>query len=363
MRARAVLVARRSLCTGPPTSSSTPTTPPSPLEGVKVVDLTRVLAGPFCTMLLSDLGAEVVKVERPGGGDDTRGWGPPFLQGPGDRESAYFLSVNRNKRSITVNMKSERGRQVVEGLATQADILVENYLPGKLDGLGLGYQHLSSINPRLIYTSITGFGSTGPHSGRGGYDVVAASMGGLLHVTGEPQGPPAKVGVAMTDLATALYAHGAIMAALLQRSKTGEGQWIQCNLLATQVSCMTHLASNWLNCGVESSRWGSAHVSIVPYQTFPTSSGHLTIGCGNSSQFTELCARLGEAGLAADPRFTTNEGRVAAREEVVARIAAVLQTRSNAEWCQAFQGVSFPYGPVNKMSEVFEDPQVVHLPP
>jgi len=323
--------------------------------------MTRVLAGPFATMILSDLGAEVIKVERPGGGDDTRAWGPPFLEGKEGRESAYFLSVNRNKQSICVDMKSKKGNQILQQLAGKADILVENYVPGKLASLGLGYEKLSSLNSGLIYCSITGFGESGPDSQRGGYDVVAASMGGLLHVTGDPAGPPTKVGVAMTDLATALYAHGAILAALLQRRETGKGQWIQCNLLATQVSCMTHLASNWLNCSVESSRWGSAHMSIVPYQTFPTSDGFLTIGCGNNNQFAELCSRMGEADLSREEKYSSNERRVENRLELVGKLSKVLGSKTNSQWCEAFKGVSFPYGPVNKMSEVFEEPQVQHL--
>ena len=211
----------------------------SPLAGVRILDMTRVLAGPFASMVLSDLGAEVIKVERPGAGDDTRSWGPPFIQGE-TRESAYFLSVNRNKASLCIDMKTTQGQAVLQDLATKCDVMMENYVPGKLDTMGLGYNQIKQINPSIIYCSITGFGSDGPYSSRGGYDVIAASMGGLMHVTGDPTGPPAKVGVAMTDLMTALYAHGAILAALLQREKTGEGQKIECNLLSTQVSAITH---------------------------------------------------------------------------------------------------------------------------
>ena len=261
------------------------TNPPavSPLEGVKILDLTRVLAGPFATMILSDLGAEVVKVERPGRGDDTRSWGPPFIQGETreSRESLYFLSVNRNKKSVCVDLKQPAGQRIIRELAGQSDVMLENFVPGKLDSLGLGYDQLSQTNPGLVYCSISGFGPSGPHSGRGGYDVIAASMGGLMAVTGEAEGGPAKVGVAMTDLMTALYAHGAVLAALLQRGRTGRGQKIDCNLLSSQVSAMSHLAANWLNAGLISGRWGTAHASIVPYQTFQSSDGHFTIGCGN----------------------------------------------------------------------------------
>ena len=231
-------------------------------------------------MIMSDLGAEVIKVERPGVGDDTRTWGPPFIEGK-TRESVYFMSVNRNKKSVCVDMKQREGQKIIKELADSSDVLMENYVPGKLESLGLGYEELSRSNPGLVYCSVSGFGPTGPHSGRGGYDVIAASMGGLMEVTGEREGGPAKVGVAMTDLMTALYAKGAVLAALLQRQRTGLGQKIDCNLLSTQVSAMTHLAGNWLNAGILSQRWGTAHASIVPYQTFRTRDGHMTVGCGN----------------------------------------------------------------------------------
>jgi len=331
----------------------------SPLEGIRILDLTRILAGPFATMVMSDLGAEVIKVERPGVGDDTRTWGPPFIEGD-TRESAYFLSVNRNKKSLSLNIQSTQGQKVLHQLAAKSDVLMENFVPGKLDSLGLGYDDMRKTNPALIYCSITGFGSDGPYSGRGGYDVIAASMGGLMHVTGAADGPPAKVGVAMTDLMTALYAHGAILAALLQRNTSGLGQKIDCNLLSTQVSAMTHLAGNWLNAGIESKRWGTAHASIVPYQSFATKDGYMTIGCGNNKQFAEFCDKIQSSELAKDPEYKNNEDRVRNRESLLPMLSSILSTKTNMEWCAVFDGVSFPYGPVNKMSKVFEDPQVLH---
>jgi len=344
-------------------SSNATETKLSPLAGIKILDMTRILAGPFATMVMSDLGAEVIKVESPRGGDDTRSWGPPFISaqdGSTNRESCYFLSVNRNKKSICVNMKKQEGKKILQQLACNSDVLIENYVPGKLDSMGLGYKELSGLNSRLIYCSITGFGPDGPHSKRGGYDVIAASMGGLLHVTGEEGGAPSKVGVAMTDLMTALYAHGAILAAILQRQQTGIGQKIDCNLLSTQVSAMTHLASNWLNAGIVSKRWGTAHASIVPYQAFTTKDGYFTIGCGNDKQFVELCHKIGAADLTQDSRFSSNENRVAHRSELLPQLSRILEQKTNSEWSQIFEGVSFPYGPVNDMRGVFNDEQVQH---
>uniref|UniRef100_A0A8D0H994 Succinyl-CoA:glutarate-CoA transferase n=1 Tax=Sphenodon punctatus TaxID=8508 RepID=A0A8D0H994_SPHPU len=233
-----------------------------PLKGVKILDLTRVLAGPFATMNLGDLGAEVIKVERPGVGDDTRSWGPPFV----GRESVYFLSVNRNKKSIAVNMKNPKGAKIIRELAAVSDVFVENYVPGKLAKMGLGYEDINKIAPHIVYCSITGYGQTGPKFQQAGYDSVAAAVSGLLHITGPEDGEPIRPGVAMTDLATGLYTYGAIMAGLLQRYKTGKGLHIDCNLLSSQVACLTYIAGNYLNCQKEAKRWGTAHASIVPYQ-------------------------------------------------------------------------------------------------
>lgn len=307
-------------------------------------------------MVLGDLGAEVIKVERPGTGDDTRSWGPPFL----GKESCYFLSVNRNKKSVAVDLKQPAGLRLVQELARCSDVLVENFVPGTLDRLGLGYNDLHTLAPRLIYCTISGYGSSGPYKSRPGYDVMAASFGGLVGVTGPEDGEPCKVGVAMTDLATGLYAHGAIMAALLDRQKTGHGQKIDCNLLSTQVSCMVNLASNYLNGGREARRWGTAHESIVPYQAFPTADGHITIAAGSNDQFSALCRVLGLAELLTDERYSTNAQRVKHRESLLATLASTFRERSTEEWLGVLQGCPFPYAPINTLAQVFSDPQVVH---
>nr|CAG4636998.1 EOG090X05UC [Ceriodaphnia reticulata]SVE72924.1 EOG090X05UC [Ceriodaphnia reticulata] len=326
------------------------------LSGVKVLDLSRVLAGPYCTQILGDLGADILKIERPKVGDDTRSWGPPFL----GNTSAYFMSINRNKKSVCVDLKSMHGKDIIKQLAKQSDVLVENYLPGKMEEYGLGYEDLKTINPQLIYCSITGYGSTGPYATRPGYDVIASSMGGLIHVTGPEDGAPCKTGVALTDLATGLYAHGAIMAALFQRQKTGTGQRISTNLLSTQVSCLVNLGANYLMAGQEAKRWGTAHESIVPYQAFATSDGYLTVGGGNDRQFRELCQRIGRSELSSDPKYLTNALRVKNRRELIDELTKVMATKTNAEWTEIFYEANFPYGPINSLSQVFIDPQVKH---
>lgn len=312
------------------------------------------MAGPFCTQVLSDLGADVIKVERPGSGDDARTFGPPFLEN--SKDSVYFQSINRNKRSVCVDLK--RGKHILYGLAQRSDILVENYVPGKLSEYGLGYEDISKVNPSLIYCSITGYGPNGPYSKRPGYDVIAASVGGLLHITGSENGPPVKVGVAVTDLATGLYAHGAIMAALLQRTKTGVGQKIDVNLLSTQVALLINIASNYLNANQEAQRWGTAHGSIVPYEAFKTKDGYLTLGAGNDAQFKDLCRLLDAPALAMDPRFPTNDRRVKHRTELIAILSEILSTNTSQHWMERFEGASFPVGPINSMREVFDDPHI-----
>ncbi|XP_020287031.1 succinate--hydroxymethylglutarate CoA-transferase [Pseudomyrmex gracilis] len=329
----------------------------SPLNGIRVLDLTRIVAGPYCTMVLGDLGAEILKIERPGSGDEARNWGPPFFEGT--KESTYFTSVNRNKKSVCVDLK--KGRDVIYDLAKTCDVLVENYVPGKLNGIGLGYQDLAKIAPRLIYCSLTGYGSQGPYASRPGYDVIAASLGGLLHITGPKDGPPCKVGVAMTDLATGLYAHGAIMAALLQRTTTNRGQWIQCNLLSTQVACLINIASNYLNGNKEGTRWGSEHESIVPYEAFPTEDGYMTVGAGSDTQFVELMKRLQLSELASNDKFKNNTARVKNRTELLQILRNVFAKKTNQEWSVIFDGASFPYGAVNTIKEVFDDPQVKYM--
>ncbi|XP_068593216.1 succinate--hydroxymethylglutarate CoA-transferase isoform X2 [Cebidichthys violaceus] len=329
---------------------------PGPLEGVRVLDLTRVLAGPFATMILGDLGAEVIKVERPGAGDDTRAWGPPFV----GAESAYFLSVNRNKKSISVDLKHPRGAGVIQELAGVCDVLVENYLPGKLHQMCLGYEHLSRLNPRLIYCSISGYGQTGPQSQSPGYDSIASAVSGMMHITGPEGGEPVRPGVAMTDLATGLYAHGAVMAALLQRHRTGRGAHIDCNLLSAQVSCLTHIASNYLNSGMEARRWGTAHGSIVPYQGFTTRDGHLVVAAGNDKQFISVCNVLQLKELTNKPEYKTNKLRVQNRKELLQTLSQRFLQEKTADWLRRFEGSGVPVGPINSIQEVFSDPQVKH---
>lgn len=325
-----------------------------PLHGIRILDLTRIVAGPFATMVLADLGAEVIKVERPATGDESRRWGPPFLKNSED--SVYSVACNRNKKSICVDMKN--GVEIIHELAKKSDVLVENYVPGKLSQLKLGYEDIKKIAPQLIYCSVTGYGSVGPYAKRPGYDVIASSMGGLLHITGQPDGPPSKVGVAITDVATGLYAHGAILAALLQRQKTGRGQKIDVDLLSTQVSFLINVASNYLNAGKEAKRMGTAHGSIVPYQAFKTNSGYLTIGAGSDDQFKALCNFLKMEDLAKNEKFITNKDRVNNREELIGILSDILGTKSNSEWMEVFNNAPFPCGPVNSMQEVFND---VHI--
>ncbi|XP_033103215.1 succinate--hydroxymethylglutarate CoA-transferase-like isoform X2 [Anneissia japonica] len=308
-------------------------------------------------MLLGDMGADIIKVEKPGCGDDTRSWGPPFVQ----KESCYFMSVNRNKRSIAVDIKQPKGVAIIRELAKNSDVMIENFVPGGLDKLGLGYEDMKKIAPSLIYCSITGYGSDGPLAKRAGYDVVAAAMGGLLHITGNEDGDPVRVGVAMTDISTGLYAHGAIMAAILQRQKTGEGQKIDCNLLSTQVAVLSHIGSNYLIAGKEAKKWGTGHESIVPYQAFKTSDGaFLVVGGGNDQQFSSVCKVLGMEHLLNDSRYTSNRDRVKNRRPLIATLSKRLSERTMAEWLEAFEGSGVPYGPVNSMQETFTNPQVIH---
>ncbi|XP_035174657.1 succinate--hydroxymethylglutarate CoA-transferase isoform X3 [Oxyura jamaicensis] len=338
-----------------------------PLDGVRILDLTRVLAGPFATMNLGDLGAEVIKVEKPGAGDDTRAWGPPFV----GTESVYFLSVNRNKKSIAINMKNSRGAKIIRELAAVSDVFVENYIPGKLAEIGLGYEDIKKIAPHVVYCSITGYGQTGPMVQRGGYDSIAAAVSGLMHITGHEEGEPVKVGVAMTDLATGLYTCGAIMAGLLQRYKTGKGLHIDCNLMSSQVACLTHVAANYLNCKIEGKRWGTAHGSIVPYQlccpdldrvlqAFKTKDGYIVVGAGNDQQFVTVCKILNLPEVSKDSRYKTNTLRVQNRKELIDILSTRFSEKTTVKWLQLFEGSGVPYGPINNMQQVFSDPQVLH---
>lgn len=341
------------------------TPPPGALHGVRVLDLSRVLAGPWCTQTLGDLGADVVKVERPGRGDDTRAWGPPFLRnadGSDSAESAYYLGANRNKRSIAIDLAHPAGQAVVRALAAEADVLVENYKVGDMARYGLDFATLSAAYPRLVYCSITGFGQTGPYRERAGYDYAVQGMGGLMSITGErddlPGGGPQKVGVAVADLFTGLYATVAILAALRHRDATGEGQHIDMALLDTQVAMLANLGANYLVSGLVPGRAGNAHQNIVPYQTFETADGHVILAVGNDSQFAKFCEVAGRPEIALDPRYATNAERVRRRGELVPQLAAWMRERRRDEWLSALEAAGVPCGPINRLDQVFADPQV-----
>jgi crotonobetainyl-CoA:carnitine CoA-transferase CaiB-like acyl-CoA transferase len=329
------------------------------LQGIKVIDLSRVLAGPWATQLLADLGADVIKVERPGTGDDTRSWGPPwFVAADGAREAAYFTCANRGKRSIAIDIASPAGALLATEMATTADVLVENFKVGALANYGLDYDTLSAINPGLIYCSITGFGQTGPYSELPGYDFVVQAMGGLMSVTGEPGGAPMKSGVALADIMTGLYACSGVLAALLQRQRTGRGQHVTTSLLDVQVATLANQAAGYFATAKNPTRHGNAHPSIVPYQTFKTSDGVIALAVGNDSQFQRLAQVLGHPDLATDERFKTNAGRVVARDALIPELANALQTRPSAHWIKELTEMSVPVGPVNQLSDVFSDPHV-----
>ena len=338
---------------------------PAPLTGIKVLDLSRVLAGPWAGQMLADLGADVVKVERPGAGDDTRSWGPPYLkdeQGQDTREAAYFLCANRNKRSIAIDIAQPEGQQLVRRLAEQADVLLENF---KLDGLkayGLDHESLKALNPRLVYCSITGFGQTGPYAARAGYDFLIQGMGGLMSVTGRPDGEegagPQKVGVALVDVMTGLYATIAVQAALAEREKSGLGQHIDLALLDVQVATLANQAANYLAGGVVPRRMGNAHPNIVPYQDFPTADGDMILAIGNDGQFARFCAIAGHPEWAADERFATNPQRVAHRAVLIPLLRQATVMRTTAQWVQALESAGVPCGPINRLDDVFADPQV-----
>jgi formyl-CoA transferase len=332
------------------------TTPGKPLEGIRVLDLSRILAGPYCTMMLGDMGAEVIKVERPGSGDDTRTWGPPFSGG----ESAYYLCCNRNKKSITVDLGTEAGRDLVRDLARASDVLVENFTPGLMKRFGLDYATLRELNPRLVFCSITAYGQDGPYRDRPGYDMVLSAVGGLMWITGERNGPPCKVGVAITDVLTGVHASGAIMAALLWRERSGRGQFIDCSLLDAQVAALANIASNYLVAGQEATRWGTAHESIVPYQVFPTRDRPIAIAVANQKLWVRFCEAAGRREWLQDQRFESNPKRVENREVLLPLVAELMAERSCEEWMEILVEASIPCGPVNDMESLFADPQVLH---
>jgi crotonobetainyl-CoA:carnitine CoA-transferase CaiB-like acyl-CoA transferase len=338
-----------------------------PLQGIVVLDLSRILAGPWATQVLADFGAEVIKVEHPLGGDDTRRWGPPYLKdeaGLDTTESAYYLSANRGKRSVAIDLATAEGQSLVRRLATQADVLVENFKVGGLARYGLAYDDLAPLNPRLVYLSISAFGQDGPAAAEPGYDAMIQGMGGLMSITGVPDGEagagPQKVGVAVADLMCGMYGVAAVLAALNERRDSGRGQFIDLSLLDTQVAWLANQNLNYLVSGEAPGRRGTAHPNIVPYQAFRTSDGFLMLAVGNDAQFARFCAIAGVAGLAADPRFVTNQDRVAHRGELVPRLEGIMLTRTSAAWLADLRNGQVPCGPINDLAQVFAEPQVRH---
>jgi len=333
----------------------------APLKGVRVIELARVLAGPWAGQILADLGADVIKVENPAGGDETRGWGPPFITSKeGENLSAaYFHSCNRGKRSITVDFTSPEGRETVRALCRTADVVLENFKVGGLKKYGLDYETLSADNPRLVYCSITGFGQTGPYASQAGYDFIIQGMSGLMSVTGEPDREPQKVGLAVADVFTGLYSVIAIQAALAHAAKTGEGQLVDMALFDVQSAVMANQAMNYLATGNSPNRMGNAHPNISPYEVVPTSDGHLILAVGNDGQFARFCAIMGLDGLSADPRFLTNRARLENRAALTAIIRAETQKRTRADLLAACAQNAVPAGPINRIGEMFDDPQIV----
>ena len=338
-----------------------------PLAGIRVLDLSRILAGPWCTQALSDLGAEVIKVERPGVGDDTRAWGPPFVRTPAGEDtpdSAYFMATNRGKRSITLDISTPDGQAVARRLAAVCDVAIENYKHGDMKRYGLDYDSLAAVNPRLVYCSITGFGQTGPYRERAGYDFMIQGMGGLMSVTGErddlPGGGPQKCGMPIADMMTGMYSALAIVSAIHERTTSGRGQYIDMALLDTQVSWLANQNLNYLVSGEVPKRWGNAHPNLTPYQAFPTADGNLILAIGNDGQFRRFCQVAGLDGVAADARFVDNRSRLANRPALVEIVAGAIRTKTTAQWMDALEAVGVPCGPINTVKDVFEDPQVRH---
>lgn len=337
----------------------------APLAGVRVLDLTRVLAGPWCTQNLADLGAEVIKIERPQGGDDTRGWGPPYLKdskGEDTSEAAYYAAANRNKKSVTIDMATEAGAKAIQELAKHCDIVVENFKVGGLKKYGLDYESLNAINPKLIYCSITGFGQNGPYAARPGYDFMIQAMGGLMSITGErddqPGGGPQKAGVAVADLMTGMYATVGVLAALHERNRSGLGQHIDMALLDCQVAMLANQNMNYLASGQAPQRAGNAHQNLVPYQVFAVADGHMIVAVGNDSQFRAYCKAIHRDDLAQDPRFVTNPQRVRNREQLVPILAEIMQSQPLQYWLDLLESVNVPVGPINNLEQVYQNPQV-----
>ena len=331
-----------------------------PLKGIRVLDLTRILAGPWATQMLADFGAEVIKIERPGEGDDTRGWGPPFVKNADGSEgdAAYFQSANRGKQSVCIDMAKPEGSQLIKDLAAKSDILIENFKVGGLKKYGLDYESLRAINPRLIYCSITGFGQTGPYANRAGYDFMIQGMSGVMSITGAPDGAPMKMGVAFSDVFAGLHAVIGIQAALFHRERTGQGQYIDISLLDSQVSVLANQALNYLVGGKIPRRLGNAHPNIVPYQTFETADGHIIMAVGNDRQYAEYCKIIGAQELAAAP-YNTNRGRVENRSALIPLLAPLMKHRRTAEWVEAFEAAAVPCGPIHSIDQVFANDQVI----
>lgn len=323
-----------------------------PLQGIKVIDLTRILSGPFCTMTLADLGAEVIKIETPNG-DDTRQWGPPFI----NEESAYYLSVNRNKKSIVLNLKEEKGKEVFYKLVKDADVVVENFRPGTLKRLGADYETLKELNPGIVLASISGFGQTGPYALKPGYDVLAQGMGGLMSVTGEPDGPPVKGGYSLADIGTGMWAIIGILSALRERDISGEGQWVDASLLDTMVSWQTYLAGNYFATGEDPKPLGGAHPNIVPYQVFGASDGHFILAVGNDNLWKSFVEAMDED-ILRDEKYATNPQRVEQRETLLALLEELFANRTVKEWVEIFENAKIPVGPVNKFSDILEDEHI-----
>ncbi|WP_246742829.1 CaiB/BaiF CoA transferase family protein [Rhodomicrobium vannielii] len=336
---------------------------PGPLAHLRVLDLSRVLAGPWASQLLADLGATVFKIEKPVEGDDTRRWGPPFLKdasGADTSESAYYLAANRGKRSVAIDIAKPEGSALVRRLAATCDVFLENFKVGGLAKYGLDYAAIRAVKPDIVYCSITGFGQTGPYATRPGYDFMIQGMGGLMSLTGEPDGEPMKVGVALADVFTGMYASVGVLAALAHRDRTGDGQYIDLALLDVQAAVLANQATNWLVGGVVPQRLGNAHPNIVPYQVFETRNGHVIVAVGNDAQFTRFCVAAGCEALARDAKFATNVARVRHREELVALLKPLLAARASADWIAALEAAGVPCGPINDVAQVFAHPQIRH---
>ena len=338
---------------------------PSSLSHIRVLDLSRVLAGPWCSQHLADLGAEVIKIERPGTGDETRAWGPPYLKdadGNDTTEAAYYLSCNRGKKSLTLDISTKEGQDIVRKLAAKSDVVLENYKVGQLKKYGLAYDELNAINPKIVYCSITGFGQTGPWSHRPGYDFIIQGLGGLMSITGErddlPGGGPQKVGVAVTDLMTGMYATIAILAALTHRERSGAGQYIDMALLDVSVAMLANMNMNYLTSDQVPKRWGNAHPNVIPYQVFACSDGHIIVAVGNDSQFRKFCEALGVSDLGSDERFATNSNRIRHRAALIPLLEPLVKLRTRDEWVNALEAAGVPCGPINNIDQVFENPQV-----